>query len=199
MRLQRAFVVGVAAWGWVFGSSHRPVASDIPKTWDERALHALEVPAPDPAYTPRAVPADFYYRIPVRPIYRGYPVDAPGKEPVGYFDSLQRRDPEVIRDDARGVKPPLQTEADWIKAGEMVFDAAIFYDRVASAKHVRSNEWYAAANPRLTSDPARLRDDYVPTGFRGYGIKTRAVKGHQFGLSLNEADRTALLAFLKTL
>jgi hypothetical protein len=48
-------------------------------------------------------------------------------------------------------------------------------------------------------DPKRLRDDYVPTGFRGYGVKTRAVKGHQFGLKLSDRDKTALMAFLKTL
>jgi hypothetical protein len=48
-------------------------------------------------------------------------------------------------------------------------------------------------------DPARLRDDYLPTGFRGYGVKTRAVPGHQFGLTLNDADKAALIAFLKTL
>ena len=48
-------------------------------------------------------------------------------------------------------------------------------------------------------DPRRLRDDYVPTGFRGYGVGTRAVKGHQFGLGLSTGDRKALVAFLKTL
>ena len=48
-------------------------------------------------------------------------------------------------------------------------------------------------------NPARLRDDYVPTGFAGYGVKTRAVKGHRFGLSLSADDRAALIAFLKTL
>jgi hypothetical protein len=48
-------------------------------------------------------------------------------------------------------------------------------------------------------DPRRLRDDYVPTGFRGAGVKTRAVKGHAFGLDLSAADRKALIAFLKTL
>jgi hypothetical protein len=152
MRLQRAFVVGVAAWGWAFGMPQRPVGSDIPKTWDEEALHALEVPAPDPAYTPRPVPVDYYYRIPIRPIYRGYPVFAPGKEPAGYFDSLKRRDPEVIWDDARGVRPRLQTEADWIKAGALVFDAAIFYDGVASADDVRSGDWYKAVNPQLAGE-----------------------------------------------
>ncbi len=48
-------------------------------------------------------------------------------------------------------------------------------------------------------DPRRLRDDYVPTGFRGAGVKTRAVKGHVYGLKLTEADRRDLIAFLKTL
>ena len=48
-------------------------------------------------------------------------------------------------------------------------------------------------------DPRRLRDDYVPTGFKGYGVRTRAVKGHAFGLRLSPADKAALIAFLKTL
>ena len=48
-------------------------------------------------------------------------------------------------------------------------------------------------------DIRRLRDDYVPTGFRGYGVTTRAVKGHEFGLSLTPEERKALIEFLKTL
>ena len=48
-------------------------------------------------------------------------------------------------------------------------------------------------------DPARLRDDYVPTGFKGYGIERRAVPGHEFGLRLSAEDKRALIAFLKTL
>jgi hypothetical protein len=48
-------------------------------------------------------------------------------------------------------------------------------------------------------DPRRLRDDYVPTGYRGYGPQTRAIQGHEFGLKLAPADRQALIAFLKTL
>ena len=48
-------------------------------------------------------------------------------------------------------------------------------------------------------DPRRLRDDYVPTGFVGFGVKTRAVKGHPYGLQLRADDRAALIAFLKTL
>ena len=48
-------------------------------------------------------------------------------------------------------------------------------------------------------DPARLRDDYVPGGFKGAGVKSRPVPGHEFGLKLSPADKHALLAFLRTL
>jgi hypothetical protein len=48
-------------------------------------------------------------------------------------------------------------------------------------------------------DPTRLGDAYVPSGFKGYGVKTRAIKGHPFGLHLSARDKTALIAFLKTL
>ncbi len=48
-------------------------------------------------------------------------------------------------------------------------------------------------------DPNRLKDDYIPTGFKGLGVKTRAVRGHEFGLRLPAEDKRALIAFLKTL
>jgi hypothetical protein len=48
-------------------------------------------------------------------------------------------------------------------------------------------------------DPARLRDDYVPSGFVGYHMTHRAVPGHEFGLRLNAGDKASLIAFLRTL
>ena len=48
-------------------------------------------------------------------------------------------------------------------------------------------------------DPGRLNDDYNPPGYRGFGVKTRAVKGHEYGLKLPAGDKAALIAFLKTL
>ncbi|HKQ48972.1 MAG TPA: hypothetical protein VJZ71_12950 [Phycisphaerae bacterium] len=48
-------------------------------------------------------------------------------------------------------------------------------------------------------DPKRLRDDYVPSGWKGPGVKTRAVPGHKFGHDLSDDDKKALIAFLKTL
>jgi hypothetical protein len=57
--------------------------------------------------------------------------------------------------------------------------------------------WYATLEDWF--DSRRLRDDYVPTGFRPYGAKTYAVKGHPFGLDLPVEDKKAPITFLKTL
>jgi mono/diheme cytochrome c family protein len=48
-------------------------------------------------------------------------------------------------------------------------------------------------------DSLRLRDEYVPSGFKGYKVTHRAVPGHQFGLALTAEDKASLIAFLKTL
>ncbi|HXI31605.1 MAG TPA: di-heme oxidoredictase family protein, partial [Vicinamibacterales bacterium] len=48
-------------------------------------------------------------------------------------------------------------------------------------------------------DPRRVRDDYVPSGFKPHDRRTFAVVGHRFGLNLSEEDRRALIRFLNTL
>jgi hypothetical protein len=48
-------------------------------------------------------------------------------------------------------------------------------------------------------DPARLDPQYQPKGWNPPNTKTRAVSGHTFGLSLAPDDKSALLAFLRTL
>jgi len=48
-------------------------------------------------------------------------------------------------------------------------------------------------------DPKPLRDDYSPTGWKGPGVKTRAIPGHKFGHDLSDEDKKALVAFLRTL
>ena len=97
----------------------------IPRTWDDAVLPTLEVPLSHPVGSPKPVSADYYYRIPVRPIYKQYPVYAPGREPVGYMEWLKKQIPVILWDDANH-KPKLETEADWIKAGEDVFSAPTF-------------------------------------------------------------------------
>ena len=49
-------------------------------------------------------------------------------------------------------------------------------------------------------NPKRLEDRYVPTGWKGpQGTTSRAVLGHEFGLDLSVDERSALIAYLKTL
>ena len=48
-------------------------------------------------------------------------------------------------------------------------------------------------------DPDRLKDTHVPGGWSPPGTKSRAIKGHEFGLHLSVAERAELIAFLRTL
>ena len=99
-------------------------SSNVPKTWDDAEMAALEIPLANPTGSPKQVASDYYYRIPVRAIYKSYPVYAAGHEPSGYLESLKHKDPTIYWDD-KGHAPPLETDADWIRAGEQVFDAPI--------------------------------------------------------------------------
>jgi hypothetical protein len=132
------------------------VVPSIPRTWDDEAMAMLEIPLAYPSGTPKHVSADYYYKIPVRPIYRQYPVFAPGHEPPGYLDSLKQQEPQIVWDD-KGHAPLLRTEADWIRAGELVFDAPINYGFTAyfeepKSLYVRDPEWYKRTGSPVTPD-----------------------------------------------
>jgi hypothetical protein len=48
-------------------------------------------------------------------------------------------------------------------------------------------------------DPARLENDYVPSGFRGAGVEAKPIFGHEYGLDREASERADLVAFLRTL
>jgi hypothetical protein len=117
-------ISGMAAPGPDAGTrkpGRSPVAR-IPRTWDDAAVASLELPNAAFGASPAHLPARWYYALPVMKIYQGYPVYAPGREPAGYMKWLKRQKPRVIFDPAT-----LKTEADWVKAGEIVFDAPHAY------------------------------------------------------------------------
>src|SRR4030095_14272624 len=120
---------------------------DIPKTWVDAEIAELEVPLANPIGSPKHISADYYYRIPVRKIYRSYPVYAPGKEPPGYMDWLKQQEPEIAFDPAR-----LKTEADWTKAGELVFDAPLIFGPPDALYRVRDPEWVRAVGAAQAKD-----------------------------------------------
>src|SRR4029450_4916685 len=93
---------------------------DIPHTWTDKAVAALEVPLADPRHSPVRIDEKTYYHAPARTIYKSYPLHHPTREPAGYMEWLKQQEPEVAFDAAK-----LHSREDWIRAGEVVFNAAI--------------------------------------------------------------------------
>jgi hypothetical protein len=137
------------------GNGTSKFSPSIPRTWDDQVITQLEVPLADPSASPKQITADYYYKIPVRPIYKTYPVYAPGHEPTGYLDWLQSQEPVILWDD-KDHAPPLETEADWIKAGEMVFDAPIAAGGLSGPLrdplYVRQAEFYQKTGTPVAAD-----------------------------------------------
>jgi hypothetical protein len=130
-------------------------AATVPRTWDDQAVAALEVPLANPEFSARHVSSDYYYRMPVRQIYKTYPVYAPGREPAGYIEWLAQQEPEVVFDSAK-----LHSESDWIRAGEMVFDAPIRFESLATTP-ARFSEFYEKSGVRLAADGTLPYKRYV--------------------------------------
>jgi hypothetical protein len=89
---------------------------DIPKTWDEAALTDWANPVAGLNLRPSSMLPSEYYSLPTENV-RTYPVYYPGREPEGYWDMLQRTSPKPLIE-----TDELNTEADWITAGQRVFD-----------------------------------------------------------------------------
>ena len=120
----------------------------IPKTWDDQAMATLEVPLAHASSSPVHVSADYYYRIPVRPVFKTYPVYHPGKEPSGYFERLQAAEPEVVSFDFSKIR----SDDDWIRVGEIVFDTPTDYDISGSPTQFRDSSYYTAVGIPVASD-----------------------------------------------
>jgi hypothetical protein len=126
-------------------------APHIPKTWDDPEMANHEVPLAYPAGSPKHVSSDYYYRIPVRPIYKSYKVYAPGREPAGYIEWLKHLEPVILWDD-KGHAPPLKTEADWIRAGEIVFDTPTRTPPSYGVDDLRNADFYQKTRAPVAKD-----------------------------------------------
>jgi len=149
MRLQGFLVPTLlSALGVGAVAQHRDGRPAIPRTWDDAEIAETQTPLANAAASPKHVTADDYYRMPVRPIYKSYRVYAPGREPSGYHEWLEEQEAVILWDD-QGHAPPLQTEADWIRAGEIVFDASPGSNRFFSMDDVRNPIWYEKTGARV--------------------------------------------------
>jgi hypothetical protein len=101
---------------------------EIPKVWDLEKIRSMQLPLPDGSVVVTPVSAEYYYQLPERVAYKSYPFYMPGKEPKGYYEWLRQQQPEIIFNAA-----DLKTDADWIKAGEIIYDMPEVYEVIDSA------------------------------------------------------------------
>lgn len=129
--------------------------AQVPQMWNDTAMLDLEIPLSHPEFSPRHIPAESYYQMPVRPVWKTYPVYHPDRMPKGYMEWLAGQDPQ----EAWPAKTP-RTDAEWIQAGELVFDAPItirpgasLLGRTASdPQYLVDKTWYNRVKPPLTKD-----------------------------------------------
>ena len=110
--------------------SQPPPVLAVPRTWDEEAMASVELPLASTGAPPEHISSD-------------------------YFARLKQLEPEIAFDPAE-----LTTEADWIKAGELVFDAPGGYESDLTVD-VRNPAWYAKVRPPLTKDGVMPYRRYV--------------------------------------
>jgi hypothetical protein len=120
----------------------------IPRTWDDQAMATLEVPLATASRSPVPVSAEYYYRIPVRPIYKTYPVYHPDEEPSGYFERLKVVEPEILPFDFSRVT----TADEWVGIGEIVFDTPTDYDIAGSPAQFRDASYYTTVGIPVAQD-----------------------------------------------
>lgn len=113
-------LVAVTGWRPFFGQSNAAFEPRIPRTWDTAALETWATPLAGLNARPGHVSETEYYQAPIDN-YRTYPVYAPGREPQGYWEMLQKVGPKPLIDRAK-----LRTESDWLAAGREVFEQLDF-------------------------------------------------------------------------
>lgn len=123
-------------------------AAEIPRTWDAGAVAKLELPLANVKSPTAHITEAAYYALPERTIYRTYPVYHPSREPSGYQKWLAEQDPQIVFDAAK-----LATKADWIRAGELVFQNPLSFGPVFfGADDVRDPAFYESAGMPVAKD-----------------------------------------------
>ncbi len=120
---------------------------EIPRVWDVEALEGMELPLAGASFEVKPPPAEFYYKIPVRKIYKSYPVYDPDHQPAGYLEWLRSREPEIAFDPDK-----LETEEDWTAAGELVFDAPAGYNGLGQLERLQDPKWYEETGIPVAAD-----------------------------------------------
>jgi hypothetical protein len=134
---------------------------DVPRVWDGAALADWTVPLAGLNLRPTHISEAQYYSLRVENL-RTYPVYFPGREPQGYWEMLQHVGPKPLIEPEK-----LRTEAEWLEAGERVFDELDhLHMRTLDQKFIemaRNRETYSASNVQPLPDGTVPGVRWVPT------------------------------------
>jgi cytochrome c peroxidase len=128
-----------------------PFAPAVPTMYDDAETATWHVPLAVAKVSPSFLTSSYFYARKVRPIFRTYPVYHPDREPAGYLKALEAAEPEIVWDGA-GRRPKLETEADWVRAGEVVYDAPIAPRPLAKARHFRDRDFLKRVGVPVAAD-----------------------------------------------
>jgi hypothetical protein len=136
-------------------STFRPT---IPRTWNEADLAEWATPVAGLNVRPSHLSPKAYYSIGVDNL-RTYPVYAPGREPSGYWQMLQSIGPRPL------IEPDkLTSEADWVAAGQRIFDELDFVQlRTLDPKYISEIRTPDQAPSRVLPDGTLFGTRWVPT------------------------------------
>jgi hypothetical protein len=154
-------------WLAAAADDKRPWKPVIPKVWDEAKLADWMTPVAGLNVRPAHISAAAYYAIPEYNL-RSYPVYVPGREPQGYWEMLQRVGPQPLFEPEK-----LKTEADWITAGERIFEEAAIPEMASFnpqlIAQVRDPEFMKQHDAKSLPDGTILLLRWLPTA-RGVGL-----------------------------
>jgi hypothetical protein len=130
----------------------------IPKVWDEKALREWATPIAGLNLRPSHITPAEYDSFAAEDL-RTYPVYAPGREPAGYWEMLQKLGPQRLINPAA-----LKTESEWIEAGKRVFEEVDFLHlRTTDTKFIAEVRGGSAAPSRVLADGTLFGMRWVPT------------------------------------
>jgi hypothetical protein len=129
-----------------------------PRAWEEKALTEWATPVAGLNVRPAHIRPKDYYKLPIESL-RTYPVYAPGREPEGYWQRLQKTGPKPLVEEKSS-----RTTQEWIAAGKIVFDEADFFHlRTLDPKYIAEVRNGSQAPARVLADGTLFGLRWVPT------------------------------------
>src|SRR5262245_26731941 len=125
-------------------------ALTIPRVWNEVELVSQHLPLADSRVSVAPLSAQRYYALPVRVMYKTYPIYHPDREPPGYMAWLAQQEPQVGTFDVAR----FGSEQAWIDYGREVFtlptgtDSELFATLI-TREQLRAPHWYEKVPIRL--------------------------------------------------